>query len=98
MSSLLILLAMADWADDEGYCFPSHRAIGQTTGGSTSTVKRAIRAATVRGEVERGILKGHTAPTPKEFIGPTGFQPTNLYRIVLVDKLESKRPVRLART
>jgi hypothetical protein len=96
MSALLILLAMADWADDDGYCFPSQRALAVKTGASVSTVKRALRAHVARGEVEREP-RGHQAPTKREFIGRTGFKPTTLYRIALVDQLGSRRPEFLAR-
>jgi hypothetical protein len=97
MSALLILLALADWADDDGYCFPSRRAIGDKTGASPSTVKRAMREHIARGEVERVAERGHTVPNPREFVGRTGFKATNLYRITLVDKLGSKRPEFLER-
>lgn len=97
MVSLLILIALADWCDDEGYCFPSRRAICQKTGASASTVKRVIRGHISRHELERVSVKGHLEPGPREFVGRTGFQPTNVYRLTLVDKLGSKRPDFLAR-
>lgn len=97
MGSLLILLALADWSDDEGFCFPSHRAICEKTGGSPSTVKRHLRELIRRGELERVSTQGHTTPTHREFIGRTGFKPTNLYRVTLVDQLGSKRPEFLER-
>lgn len=81
-SALLILLALADWADDDGYCYPSHRAIAQKARTSRATVKRVMRAAELRGELERAP-RGHTQPTPKEFVGQTGFRPTTMYRITL---------------
>lgn len=91
-NSLLILLALGDWSDDEGYCFPSHRAIAEKTKASISTVKRAIHEHLASGELEKVAAKGHTVPMPREFVGRTGFRPTNLYRVTLVDKLGSKRP------
>jgi hypothetical protein len=94
---LLILLALADWCDDEGYCFPSRRAICAKTGASLTTVKRKLHAARTRQELERVSVKGRAAPSPREFIGRTGFQPTNVYRLTLVDKLGTKRPEVLAR-
>lgn len=97
MSSLLILLALADWADDDGYCFPSRRAICQKTGASASTTKRAMREHLTRGEVERVRVRGHVARNPREFVGRTGFRPTNLYRLTLVDQLGSTRPQFLER-
>lgn len=96
MVSLLILIAMADWSDHEGYSWASRRAIGLKTGASETTVKRVIRGHMDRGELER-FLKGHNQPTPREFVGRTGFQPTNLYRITLLDKLGTKKPAVLAR-
>lgn len=97
MGSLLILLALADWCDEDGYCFPSRRAIGYKTGASVATVKRALRGHMDREELERVEMNGHLAPGPREFIGRTGFHPTNLYRLKLIDKLGSKRPESLAR-
>lgn len=96
-TSLLILVALADWADDDGYCFPSHRAIQEKTGAAASTVKRAMRQHIKRGELERVALGGHATPNPREFVGRTGFKATNLYRITLIDKLGSRRPDFLAR-
>lgn len=82
-SELLVLLALADWADDDGYCFPSHRAIAQKTRTSRATVKRVMRLACDRGELARVKAAGHTAPTPREFVGGTGFHPTNLYQLAI---------------
>jgi hypothetical protein len=96
---LCILAAMADWADDNGYCFPSYKTIANKTGASIATVKRAIRhAVTVTHEVEVNP-RGHQAPHPREFVGRTGFKATHLYRITLVDKLgtAAPAPVELAR-
>lgn len=92
-NELLVLLAMADWADDAGYCFPSRRAISRKSRASLATVKRAIRQGMENGEVERVAKAGHTVPAPREWIGRTGFRPTNLYRITLLDRTElgSKR-------
>jgi hypothetical protein len=97
IGGLLILIAMADWCDDDGYCYPSHRAIALKTGASVATVKRTLREHIGRGEVEQVAVKGHDVPSPREFVGRTGFQPTNLYRVTLVDKLGSPRPQLLAR-
>lgn len=87
-SELLVLLALADWADDDGYCFPSHRAIAQKTRTSRATVKRVMRLACDRGELARVKAAGHTVPTPREFVGGTGFHPTNLYQLAINPKSE----------
>lgn len=80
----LLLLTLADWADDHGYCFPSYRAIAAKSLLSPSTVKRTIARAVQTGELEK-LPRGHETPAMREFIGRTGFQPTNLYRITAVD-------------
>jgi hypothetical protein len=40
----IILLALADHADDEGYCFPSIRRVAWKTGYSRRSVQRIIRS------------------------------------------------------
>lgn len=89
--SLLVLVALADWCNEDGYCWPSRRTIANRTGASEATVKRVLRDHIKRGELER-ILGGHVQPGPREFVGATGFHPTNLYRVTLVDRLGTKRP------
>lgn len=91
MASLLVLVAMADWSDHEGYSWASRRALCLKTGASETTLKRVIRGHMTRGELER-FIKGHNTHTLREFIGRTGFQPTNLYRITLLEQLGTKRP------
>ncbi len=85
-NEMSVLLAMADYADDDGYCWPSQRATSQKSRVSVPAVKRHIKAATGRGEVEI-VRGGHTSPTQREWIGRRGFRPTHLYRITLVDRL-----------
>lgn len=71
-SDLLALLALADWADDEGRCFPSMQRIADKLRLSKSQAQRAVH---------RLIDSGHVAVVGNEFGGPPGA--TRQYRIVL---------------
>lgn len=44
LTQKFVLVALADYADERGECFPNHERTAQRTGTSVSTVKRAIRA------------------------------------------------------
>lgn len=50
----LVMLALADWANDDGECWPSIKQIADKTGCGERTVQRAFRAAE-----DMGILKRH---------------------------------------
>lgn len=71
-SELLALLALADWSDDEGRCFPSIERIGVKTRLSRSQAQRVIH-----GLIERGYL----VVTGNETGGKPGS--SRRYRIVL---------------
>lgn len=43
MTQKFVLVALADYADENGECYPRHEATAQRTGSSLSTVKRAIK-------------------------------------------------------
>ena len=43
MTDKFVLVALADYADDEGMCYPSHKKTAKRTGASVATVKRATR-------------------------------------------------------
>ncbi len=47
----LVLLALADWADDDGYCFPGIKRVAQRCRISERTVQRCIRTLEKMGEV-----------------------------------------------
>lgn len=52
-NDLLVLLAMADWSDDEGFCFPTVEKLSAKTRISESTVKRCTKALILRGVLHR---------------------------------------------
>lgn len=43
MTQKFVLVALADYADERGECFPKHETTAARTGASVSTVKRALR-------------------------------------------------------
>jgi hypothetical protein len=49
----LVLLALADCANDEGECWPSIATLKRKTGAGERTIQRAIRALELEGVVER---------------------------------------------
>jgi hypothetical protein len=53
----LILLAVADWANDEGLAWPSIAQLAKKTGCGERTVQRTLRAAE-----QSGLLKRHENP------------------------------------
>lgn len=52
-SARIVLIALADYADAEGVCFPSVDALSEKSGVSPRTVKRAIAALSEAGLVRR---------------------------------------------
>lgn len=78
----LILMALADEADDDGYCWPSVRRISKKAGVSERTVRRAIAAY---GDSE--LLQVSTR------IRADGGQSSNSYRLSLTDTtLKNRAP------
>lgn len=71
-SELLALLALADWSDDQGFCFPSMSAIASKTRLSRSQAQRVVHAL-----IDGGFIQ----VMGNEFGGPPGA--TRRYRIVL---------------
>lgn len=61
-SRLLVLLALADYADDGGVCFPSMAAIAKKTRLSTHQARRMVHALTEEGIVE--IIGNHWGGAP----------------------------------
>lgn len=49
LTQKFVLVALADYADENGECFPKHERTAQRTGTSVSTVKRAIKSLTETG-------------------------------------------------
>lgn len=71
-SDLIAMLALADWSDDEGRCFPSMSAIASKTRLSRSQAQRVVH-----GLVDGGYIQ----VVGNEFGGAPGA--TRQYRIVL---------------
>lgn len=51
--AVAVYLVLNEYADKNGYCFPSLKTIAQGTGLSKSTVKRAIQDLTAAGFIQR---------------------------------------------
>jgi hypothetical protein len=92
-SAFVVLLAMADWADHNGWCYPSYDQIGRKARVSRSTAKRAIAGLLALGELER-VRKGK-APTAEDEEAPVlaRIQSRNLYRILLLKPRAQVGPV-----
>ena len=56
-SALLLLMALADWADDWGYCWPSHAAMARKIRSSERNVYSLLRKLEESGEI-RVINRG----------------------------------------
>lgn len=58
--TLLLLLKLADYADDEGWCWPSRARIGKMTGIDTRSVTRIVKRLQDDGalEVSAGVGRG----------------------------------------
>jgi hypothetical protein len=80
-----VLLALASWADSEGWCFPSAAQLAQRAKCSRRTVFNALEWLVQQGEIERHT-KGHAQRDPIRDRAPRvgGFQATNYYRIVFI--------------
>jgi hypothetical protein len=84
-ADLLVLLAMADWADHSGRCFPSYGQIALKARVSRATVANAVRRLVGLGELER-VTHGHmpTDSQDDEVARSVERQWRNAYRILLV--------------
>lgn len=78
----LVLLALADWADDDGYCYPSLSAIVRKTQLTRPGVLQILRRLKELGEVEVTV-RGHDTRDKVKAKVPShgGWQATNYYRI-----------------
>lgn len=74
-SGLLVLLALADHADDDGYCYPGVARIARKARLSERSTQRIIGDLEAAGEVSRDIGQG------LEYSGQRGPGRTNRYRI-----------------
>lgn len=53
-----VLVALADFADDDGRCFPSIATLGKRTGHSRATIFRALAALETAGHIIRNVRPG----------------------------------------
>ncbi len=77
-SEKLVLLALADWANDEGYCYPSIAKVARKTGVSERTVQRVLRDAETAKLVERVEVIGKGCKyrlTPRHSVTPDTVAP-----------------------
>lgn len=90
---LLVLLAMADWADHHGRCYPSYSQIAGKARVSRASVASAIARLIDLGELER-TSKGHAPPKSDDEPPNIRRQYRNSYRILLINKhLEVVQPL-----
>ena len=61
-SEKLVLLALADCANDEGHCWPSAATLARKSGQGERTVRRAIQSL---------VAKGHLTQNPRNGTSPT---------------------------
>lgn len=54
----LVLLALADCANDEGYCYPGLKSLGRKTGKSRRSLIDTIHALEARGHISRDVVAG----------------------------------------
>ena len=54
----LVLLALADWANDDGACWPSIKKLVEKTDASERTVQRAISSLASKGQLTRSEVAG----------------------------------------
>lgn len=78
-AELSVLLALADWADAYGYCYPSYQALARRARVCERQAQRVIAKFVDLGEIEKHV-GGHRVSTPGHRPGRTGLQPRNLYR------------------
>lgn len=77
-SEKLVLLALADWASDDGRCWPSIKAVADKSGVSQRTVQRMLREAENNGLIERREIIGKGCEyrlTPRHSVTPDKVAP-----------------------
>jgi DNA-binding transcriptional MocR family regulator len=65
-SARLVLLALADWANEKGICFGSYRGLAKKTRLSVATVTRALRELEEIGEVKQLEPGGFGTADPRK--------------------------------
>jgi hypothetical protein len=88
-AAFAVALALASFADPEGWCFPSLTKLARRARCSRKTAIRSIKALVAAGEVEVHA-RAHDVPHPAQDAGaPGGFQSTNYYRIVHISRVRT---------
>lgn len=82
-SAFVVLLAMADWADHNGRCYPSYAQIAKKARISRATAIASITELVKLGELER-VEQGQAPTDDDEAPAKVRTQWRNLYRIALV--------------
>jgi DNA-binding transcriptional regulator YhcF (GntR family) len=65
-SARLVLLALADWANEKGICFGSYRGLAKKTRLSVATVTRSLRELEAAGEVKQLEPGGFGTADPRK--------------------------------
>ena len=86
-TTLLVLLALADWSDEHGRCFPSYDGIGRKCRISKRTAQRRVQELLETGELEVSKNGGVK----------TGSGSTNLYTLVSFARGDTLSPQEFAR-
>ncbi|HZR23237.1 MAG TPA: helix-turn-helix domain-containing protein [Vicinamibacterales bacterium] len=83
-AQLIVLLALASFADEQGLCYPSLRAISKRARLTRQTVIDSIRALVQAGELAM-LSRGHVdRDRVKDRRRRGGFQPTHYYQLRVV--------------
>ena len=58
-SEKLVLLALADWSDDAGLCWPSVKKLAEKCSKSERTIQGALKSLEAKGQITRDQRPGH---------------------------------------
>lgn len=87
-SEKLVMLALADWSDDAGYCWPSVAKLALKCSKSERTIQGALRSLESKGHLTRDQRPGHGCkytvhPTPDPDMD--GYSPTERHYVYRVE-------------
>lgn len=51
MSERMLMIAVCSYANNDGFCWPSHKELSRVSGGSVSTVKRLLKSLELKGYI-----------------------------------------------
>lgn len=86
MTEKFVLIALADYADDNHTCFPSHKKTAQRVAASKSTVQRALNGLEAKGKIR--VIPGQRA---------NGSATSNRYQLCLGGQIEQGGVVTVTR-